>query len=399
MENEIIISDNNWLEGYIKTLPPVVGTDENIFGAENLGYSADIMDDTLPPGVTISGNGITVDNDFGEDVMLDGTGVVNFADRDSYVTVNASQTTYNMRIYGNSKNNVIRGGNGENTLFGGNSGNNSLTGGNTRDYFRYNGVGRTTVTDFTTGKSNNSDVILFTDDAAASRVEFSRSGSTVRMKFGDDTANNVTLIGAGSDDSIIPYAVESSREVRYAKIGRSTLSYDDEVAFFHTNSGGTIYVRGDSGVNIWMDGHLGQNFSGVKNLNTANSSGYNTLVGGNGVSNSILGGYGNSSLWGGYGSTADDTLYGGSGSEMFWYGRNDGNDFVKNAAANDTIFLYDSVLDHIEKITAVDMEMTIGFDSKSSLFVTATEANGPTIVLADKSRWRYHYDSATWTQG
>ena len=399
MENEIIISDNNWLEGYIKTLPPVIGTDENIFGSENLGYSADSTDDTLPDGVTISGNGITVDNDFGEDVMLDGTGVVNFSDRDSYITVNAAQTTYNMRIYGNSKNNVIRGGDGENTLFGGVSGNNTLTGGNTRDYFRYNGVGRTTVTDFTTGKGNNSDVILFTDDAASANVEFSRSGSTVRMKFGDDTANNVTLIGAGSDDSIIPYAIESSREVRYAKIGRSTLSYDDEVAFFHTNSGGTVYVRGDSNVNIWMDGNLGQHFSGVTNLNTADSSGYNTLVGGNGVSTSILGGYGNSSLWGGYGSTADDTLFGGSGSEMFWYGRNDGNDFVKNAASNDTIFLYDSVLDHIEKITAVDMDMTIGFDSKSSLFVTATEANGPTIVLADRSRWRYHYDSATWTQG
>ena len=157
MENEIIITDNNSVESSVNEMYPEVAVYENIFGENELGFSADAN----AKGVTINGAGVTVDNDFGEDIMLDGTGNSTvIANLSSYVTVNASQTTYNMQIYGNERNNVIIGGNGENTLFGGTTGINSLTGGSTRDYFMYNGVGRTVITNFSAGRSGTSMIRL-----------------------------------------------------------------------------------------------------------------------------------------------------------------------------------------------------------------------------------------------
>ncbi len=391
MEKEIIITDNNSVESPANAEVAVYG---NIFGENDLGFSAD----ENIAGVTINGAGITVDNDFGEDVMLDGTGNSTIVPNISnYVTVNASQTTYNMRIYGNDKNNVIIGGNGENTLFGGTMGINSLTGGSTRDYFMYNGVGRTVITNFSAGRSGTSDIIYFVDDSTSGNFSATRNGSTVRMKFGDDTTteNYVSLMGAGSDDSIVQYAVGNSSGVKYAKVGRSSVTYDDEVSYFTTNAGGTVSVKGANSENIWMDGSRGQTFDGVAVLNTSNSSGYNTLVGSANASTSIVGGSGNSSLWGGSGSF-DDTLVGGTGSEVFWYGRFDGNDVVQNAEANDTIFLYDSILEHITEARAKDSDIKLIFNTNSVISINCADSISPVIMLADKSRWTYNLHEGKW---
>lgn len=388
MENEIIISDSNSLDGY-SAMPHEI----------TLGFSADEELDILPAGVTIVGAGITVDNDFGQDVILDGTGVVDFPNSSEYVTVDASQTTYNMRVYGNDKNNIIRGGNGENTLSGGASGLNSLTGGSTRDYFMYNGVGRTVVTNFSAGKTNRSDVIFFVDDSTSSKVEAVRNGSTVRMKFGADTSNEnyISLVGAGSADSIIQYATGNSTGVKYAKIGGSSLVYDDEVSYFKTTAGGTVKVNSENSVNIWMNGSHGQIFADVTVLDAGNSPGYNTLVGNTDATTSIIGGYGNSSLWGGYG-VANDTLVGGNGSEMFWFGRYDGNDVVQNAASNDTVFLYDTILDHIQSFSAEASQVKLYFNTNSYIAVTSADTISPVFTLADKSRWTYNFNNGTWSQ-
>lgn len=391
MENEIIISENNPVESYAIEMPPEVAAYENI-----LGFSADSVDSDA--GITIVGAGITVNNNFGGDVMLDGTGnSEQFPSLSSYVTVNASQTSYSMRISGNDKNNVIVGGNGENTLFGGVSGINSLTGGSTRDYFMYNGAGRTVITNFNAGRTGNSDIIYFVDDSTSGNISATRNGSTVRMKFGDDTTNEnyVSLLGAGSDDSIVQYAVGNSSGIKYAKVGRSTLTYDDEVSYFKTNAGGTVNVNGSNSVNIWMDGSRGQNFEGVVVLNAGNSSGYNTLVGNNNASTSIVGGSGNSSLWGGSG-VADDTLFGGNGSEMFWYGRFDGNDVILNAASNDTVFLYDSILENITEARVNGSEIKVIFNSNSAVAVNCADSISPVIMLADKSRWTYNLHEGKW---
>ena len=394
MENEIIITDNNSVESSVNEMYPEVEVYENIFGENELGFSADAN----AKGVTINGAGVTVDNDFGEDIMLDGTGnSIVISNLSSYVTVNASQTTYNMQIYGNERNNVIIGGNGENTLFGGTTGINSLTGGSTRDYFMYNGVGRTVITNFSAGRSGTSDIIYLVDDSTASNFSATRNGSTVRMKFGDDTTNEnyVSLLGAGSDDSIIQYSVENSNGVRYAKIGRASVTYDDEVSYFTTNAGGTVNVKGSNSVNIWMDGSRGQIFDGVAVLNANNSSGYNTLVGNANGSTSIVGGSGNSSLWGGSGSF-DDTLIGGTGSEVFWYGKFDGNDVVNNAESNDTIFLYDSTLEHITDARTKDSEIKLIFNTNSVLSINCADSISPVVMLADKSRWTYNLHEGKW---
>ena len=391
MENEIIISENNPVESYAIEMPPEVTAYENI-----LGFSADSVDSDA--GITIVGAGITVNNNFGGDVMLDGTGnSEQFPSLSSYVTVNASQTSYSMRISGNDKNNVIIGGNGENTLFGGVSGINSLTGGSTRDYFMYNGAGRTVITNFTAGRTGNSDIIYFVDDSTSGNISATRNGSTVRMKFGDDTTNEnyVSLLGAGSDDSIVQYAVGNSGGIKYAKVSRSTLTYDDEVSYFKTNAGGTVNVNGSNSVNIWMDGSCGQNFEGVVVLNAGNSSGYNTLVGNNNASTSITGGSGNSSLWGGSG-VADDTLFGGNGSEMFWYGRFDGNDVILNAASNDTVFLYDLILENVTEARVNGSEIKVIFNSNSAVAVNCADSISPVIMLADKSRWTYNLHEGKW---
>ena len=112
-------------------------------------------------------------------------------------------------------------------------------------------------------------------------------------------------------------------------------------------------------------------------------------------SNTIYGGAGNSSLWGGL-NNFNDTLVGGTGSEMFWYGKNDGNDVIEGATSNDTVNLYNINLDAITEINISDKQIFARFDT--GLTITINDGGGltPTFQLADSQRYKYNHNSREW---
>lgn len=119
------------------------------------------------------------------------------------------------------------------------------------------------------------------------------------------------------------------------------------------------------------------------------------LVGTYSNSNTIYGGSGNSSLWGGY-NNIDDTLVGGSGAEMFWYGKYDGYDVISNADSSDVVNLYDV---NLSEITAADVtagQVVLRFNTGTALVVKDENNVTPTFQLGGGGRYNYNRSSGQW---
>ena len=119
------------------------------------------------------------------------------------------------------------------------------------------------------------------------------------------------------------------------------------------------------------------------------------ILAGTSNSNTIYGGSGNSSLWGGYNSV-DDTLVGGAGAEMFWYGKYDGYDVVSNANSSDVVNLYDV---NLSEITAADVtagQVVLRFNTGTALVVKDSDNVTPTFQLGGGGRYNYNRSSGQW---
>lgn len=112
-------------------------------------------------------------------------------------------------------------------------------------------------------------------------------------------------------------------------------------------------------------------------------------------SNTIYGGSGSSSLWGGTGNF-DDTLVGGSGAEMFWYGKYDGNDIITNANSSDIINLYDVDLSQITAADVYTDQVVIRFNTGTALVVKDTEQVTPTFQLGGGGNYNYNRNNGQW---
>ena len=102
-------------------------------------------------------------------------------------------------------------------------------------------------------------------------------------------------------------------------------------------------------------------------------------------------------MWGGAGSS-NDTLTGGNGTDMFWFGKNDGADYVTNAAENDSINLYDISLADInfDALNISSAGFSIGITTGGNLNVTNSSSMSATFILNDGSRWKYNRNSSSW---
>jgi Ca2+-binding RTX toxin-like protein len=90
-----------------------------------------------------------------------------------------------------------------------------------------------------------------------------------------------------------------------------------------------------------------------------------------GTNNKLIAGTAADELWGGVGADAD-TLVGGAGANVFWVGKNDGNDLITNYDNTDTVKLY-NIASASELTWAVN-------DNDLKATITAT---GETITLQD----------------
>ena len=155
----------------------------------------------------------------------------------------------------------------------------------------------------------------------------------------------------------------------------------------------TLEIGSKVTAEIWADS-LNETFT-IDAISAKDNSNALILAGTYSNPNTIYGGSGNSSLWGGL-NNFNDTLVGGSGSEMFWYGKNDGSDVIQGATSNDTVNLYDVNLDAITEINISSNQIFLRFDTGLTLTINDGGGLTPTYQLADSSKYKYNHDSGEW---
>ena len=254
-----------------------------------------------------------------------------------------------------------------------------------------------------------------------------------------DAIEAVTIHGGAGDDTIysdgtvnlFEYAVGDGQDVIFGFGSEDTLEIVDEI-YSTQKSGadvivkvgsGSILLKDASGIALNIDGTFsgsdttpaGMSISGgVMTVSedfandTINLTQYestitkvdasartsNIIIIGNARNNSIKGGQGKSSMWGGD-STSNDTLIGGGGSNAFWYGKNEGNDVIKNAHNGDIINLHNISLSDLTKAGEVSGKLTIATETGS---LKIDNKAAPIFRLADGTAWQYSYSSKTWAE-
>ena len=118
----------------------------------------------------------------------------------------------------------------------------------------------------------------------------------------------------------------------------------------------------------------------------------NAILRGSSLSDTIIGGFGNDQIWGGYGGS--DVLTGGAGADTYWWDYGDGNDTIAYESTNssDTVKLYTSNAGSVTAVSSADslndsLVLTAGNDtltifgwSKSKLN-TLQYADGSTVKI------------------
>ena len=337
---------------------------------------------------------MTVKGDFNKDIWLGGTNIVTGRANATYenstvTTINATQMTSSRVLAGNDNNNVITSGSGGATLWGGAGGNDTLTGGSGQDVFWYSlGGGNDVIRNFKSGKSSACDVLAISGGGI---VSMTRGTGSITLSMSDE---GTLKINVGTDvDTAIKYATEfgTSSHVKI-KVGNTSsdnvFTYDPNVQiYFGGTQNNTLNVT--QSAEVWLDD---DKYSNITELNASTSSGTNILAGDTN-SNTIIGGSGSSSLWGGA-ENVDDLLKGGSGQNTFWYGLDEGNDTIKNAKSTDTINFYNVQLSDITSVEKTSSGWSIGISSNT----LSISGNMPTANLADGSRWSYNSETETWTR-
>ena len=345
---------------------------------------------SIPSGLNVSGVTLIVEVSFGGDLWMTANPTYQ---NDSVKNIDASKNSGDMILTGNSQSNSIKSGSGQTSLWGGGSGNNTLIGGNGRNQFWYTGGGKDVVTNFSVGVSTTSDVVVL---AGGNLQSITRTSSNVAINLTD--GNYIQLkTSSTSSDEVILYSTDGEN-IFGAKIANSSttsLSYTSTASYYQLNQQGNLIVNDAANNNVWLDGSQGQIFANITNINASSATGQNILAG-NGVANSIIGGNGTSSLWGGVGNVSD-TLTGGNGADMFWYGKNDGADFINNAAENDTINLYDVGLNDINfaAVNITSSQISMSFTSGGTLNINNNTNLTSTFKITEGS-FKFNRSTNSW---
>ena len=118
------------------------------------------------------------------------------------------------------------------------------------------------------------------------------------------------------------------------------------------------------------------------------------------ASETLTGGSGTNSLWGGSGAVSD-TLVGTGGTTTYGFGKGDGNDVILHSGSDDTVLLYNVSLNDV-KSAAVQSSanaFVINLTDGSSLTLKGYSSNSAkTFTLGDGTSWTYSYSTKGWTK-
>lgn len=305
---------------------------------------------------------------------------------------------------------TLMAGTGNTTLWGGGSAADMLDGQNGQSatdtnvtYFYTAGDGKDTIQNGKWGSADGDDV-LYLSNVAISSIK--NDGTNTVIKTSNST-DKLTILGYGSSnsDTALKFTTDGTT-ISKVKIGVSTGSnswtYDEEVAAYMGGSNNTLKVGSDvDTANIWLDGSAGVSYEGVKNVDATSSSGTLIIAGSGSVNETLTAGRGETSLWGGSGSS-NDTLKSSSssGSTTFFFGKGDGSDVITSSYSDDKVFLYNVALSDIASLDdSTSGKMVFTLNDGSSLTINSMSSSSvKTFTLGDGSSWEYNYSSKTWSQ-
>ncbi len=234
-------------------------------------------------------------------------------------------------IFAGAGNDTVDGGNGDDLLVGG-TGNDTLFGGGGNDTYLFAlNDGIDTINEnggASTGGGNNDQIVIMTNGAALSSLNFSDSvagaGGNLVVDYNGQQITVINQFAAGNNSVVEGLTFFG---------GASYLGYDLGSSTYTFGSGANSIQAGDSAANT-LSGGLGRDL-------LFGNAGNDTITGGGGT-DLLVGGAGNDTVTGG---TGDDVLVGGTGNDILTGGG--GNNryvFAESGAAN-----LDTITDHSTK--------------------------------------------------
>ena len=353
----------------------------------------------IPAGITYENYTVYVSDAYARNLWLMGTDEINHTTSYRNVSaraIDARNSTRQRTLVGNLVNNIIYAGAGGDSLWGGASTSDTLYGGTSRDMFWYGaGDGNDCIRNFACGSNETSDIINFYDYG-------------IYTAYRDNGVIHIEL--TSGEELIMPTEYDADTEIQYssnansinrAKIGdrnaANTMTYDSDINIFLGSSSSNTLEVDDSRRNmIWLNGDYGQIFYDISCVDASESTGNNQIAGAKNSNIEIKGGAGNSSLWGGLGNTANDTLIGGEGDEKFFFGSYEGNDVIVGAGDSDTVELYNITIADLTSLNASGKDITAIFKNGDYSLTLQDYSATTTFRFSDGSTWNYNKNS--WTR-
>jgi len=315
---------------------------------------------------------------FADAIELDGVHSVKGADGHANILIGT--TTHNDTLVGGSG--------GRNSLWGGGEYDDVLVGSDdAADFFHYGlGEGNDSLINFAPEGAEKTDrLVLFSGYASSTW----RQERNIILSWSDERALTLIRAEVGDENDVFVYGAYSTGELRRAKIGFSDrlneFLYASEITEYFGNTaenGDCLRVGANiAAAGIYLDGSAGVIYRGITVIDAANSPGRLELAGGI-TADSIKGGKGINSLWGGA-SQNSDTLIGGAGQNVFYYGQYEGRDVIKDSAATDKVVLYNLTYDRPCAAFRSDKDFVAVFDDGSTLTVENIK-DGFTAVFTDR---------------
>lgn len=294
-------------------------------------------------------------------------------------------------------NTSLYGAGGKNLLVGyndGSEGNKTKEGHTTFFILGQNGTAVNTIQNFAfvgddnyTNNSIAADMIeidVANNFVTANSVEVSNSDVVFSVENRNTGVRESVLVkdAAGKDMRVTDSVV--------AQVAEEELNFDKFANFYlATGKNATVKVSNDQDYSkVWLaNPSLGTTFVGDIHVIDATNSSVTAELAGNDYNNSIYGGAGDTSLWGG--NFGDDLLVGGTGKNTFYYALGNGADTIQGAKEGDVIDLTGVTIADVEAGVALgisqidDSGVSIGFATGGTLRVDGT-ANVDYVVQGEK---------------
>lgn len=336
----------------------------------------------------------------------------------SYLVLDASEATQDIKLVGSSNNDTIKAGKAASSVWGGFGGDDSIVAGTgTMDVFFGTNNGNDSVKGYTSSDtitlydaSQQISGITKTADTGAAAgdltVKFA-DGSSLALQSTFDSVNVKTQIGLNGDTLSAQFG------------GNNFTANKDKVAQYYyvtsNNTTATIKVTTDDNTSLWLAGSVDSINSSSYNQSSlvladsstftgltmdASASKGDVVLAGSTTNDTIKGSQGNSTLFGG---TGNDVLIGdesGVGVSTFLYGKGMGNDTIWTSNKSDKVTLYDVAASDIASYkidNTTNGALLVTLTDGSTLTVNNFGTKGTNSITTTDHTYTYDYTTETWT--